>query len=538
MTILRLSAYKAKLYTWFQGGLNVVGWTQTDGHVEHPLSLEESDMTQKKPGIYLERQLGETELSYYLPSRGDGVNDMYLELGGRVNPSLIERERVRLVWAIMRLSHPLLASKVCMHDYDDVRFIYEWSGDSEAILSSADKSLEFRSQSTDDLIHTYLNGPRILSNERLSCLIVNAPGAVHPASDSSELVDCDFFFCAVHFLGDGMALHAFANDFFTLLGSEKTLVDLSKMLEEELVTHTSLKYLPNCLEDRLPPPSGTRFQRAARRVDFLRNAEKDIGGHAFPRRSGSPRKTLVQYKSFDVERTKSILKVCKTQGVSISSALFAVCNLAWARTSNNSPELPTLMYTAINVRPNLVKEAALHDSYWFLAIGYFNVVLPSFVPASKDLAPTFWHRSREAKKQSTAAMKTPMLASRCREMAHERRERAQTFARQDDGKPVEPVKKTESLFGGASGRAPSKALIGLSLLGNLDGVYKHSKFPGIQLHTLCSGSRQRGGGMLLFCFTFAGKLWINLGYDENGFDKTVVEKFWENAFHVIDEYMP
>jgi len=44
--------------------------------------------------------------------------------------------------------------------------------------------------------------------------------------------------------------------------------------------------------------------------------------------------------------------------------------------------------------------------------------------------------------------------------------------------------------------------------------------------------------MLLFCFTFAGKLWINLGYDENGFDKTVVETFWENAFHVIDEYMP
>lgn len=196
-----------------------------------------------------------------------------------------------------------------------------------------------------------------------------------------------------------------------------------------------------------------------------------------------------------------------------------------------------MMYSALNVRPNLLSEPSLHDSYWFIAIGYFNVILPSFFPASEDVAPTFWHRSREAKKQSTAAMKNPMLISRCRQMARERSERAQAFARQDDGEPVKPTQNAVMLFGGASERPPSKALIGLSLLGNLDATYKHATYPGIRLHTLTTGSRQRSGGMLLFGYTFAGKLWISLSYDENGFDKSVVETFWNNVLQVVDTYM-
>lgn len=34
------------------------------------------------------------------------------------------RERVCVVWAILRQRHPLLAATVEMHDYDDVRFVY------------------------------------------------------------------------------------------------------------------------------------------------------------------------------------------------------------------------------------------------------------------------------------------------------------------------------------------------------------------------------------------------------------------------------
>ena len=36
---------------------------------------------------------------------------------------IVRRARVRMVWAILRIRHPLLASKVVMHDYDDVRFV-------------------------------------------------------------------------------------------------------------------------------------------------------------------------------------------------------------------------------------------------------------------------------------------------------------------------------------------------------------------------------------------------------------------------------
>jgi hypothetical protein len=87
----------------------------------------------------LERQLGETEASYFLPSRESGVNDMYgnlsvfkcfpqpshryLHLGFRAPSGIMKRGRVCSVWATLRLKHPLLASKVKMHDYDDIRFV-------------------------------------------------------------------------------------------------------------------------------------------------------------------------------------------------------------------------------------------------------------------------------------------------------------------------------------------------------------------------------------------------------------------------------
>ena len=32
--------------------------------------------------------------------------------------------RVCAAWTILRMRHPLLASKVVMQDYDDVRFVY------------------------------------------------------------------------------------------------------------------------------------------------------------------------------------------------------------------------------------------------------------------------------------------------------------------------------------------------------------------------------------------------------------------------------
>ena len=47
----------------------------------------------------------------------------YLHIGFNAPEHLVERARVRLVWGILRVRHPLLACTVTMHSYEDVRFV-------------------------------------------------------------------------------------------------------------------------------------------------------------------------------------------------------------------------------------------------------------------------------------------------------------------------------------------------------------------------------------------------------------------------------
>lgn len=305
--------------------------------------------------------------------------------------------------------------------------------------------------------------------------------------------------------------------------------------------------LPNALEDNIPI-KWSRLRKAAASVDFQLSQQKLVGGQAFPRRKHPERHTVVPTIAFPTERTQAMLKKCKAHGVSISAALFAVCNVAWARLGHGARELPALMYSALNLRPYFsVPRPPPWDSYWFIAIGYFNVVLPAFLPADRAaVAPAFWHRARQAKEQSARAAKHPLLVSRTREMAQERGARARAWAREDDARengtwvapplPAPSAAPTEPVLP-ARAEAPSTALIGLSLLGNLDGMYKHAGFPDIRLHTLTTGSRQRHGAMLLFGYTFVGKLWVSLGYDENGFAEGFVDRFWTECLRAIDEFL-
>jgi len=354
----------------------------------------------------------------------------------------------------------------------------------------------------------------------------------------------------MHFLGDGMALHATANDFFSLLGSEKSEEELRLMLAEEWqerwgsVPH-EINVLPSALEDCMPL-KWTPLRRVAANIDFQLSQQKLVGGQSFPKRKHPERHTLVPTVSFPEERTKAILKKCKANGVSISAALFAINNIAWARMGGGRKELPVMMYSALNLRPYFtVKPPSPWDSYWFLAIGYFNVILPNFLPSDSSLTETtFWLRAKRAKEQSTRAVKNTMLVSRTHQMASERGTRSRGWAKEDDErekgtwvKPAPVVQETREPVLPARAEAPSAALIGLSLLGNLDGIYKHAKFPSIQLHTLTTGSRQRHGAMLLFGYTFAGKLWISMTYDENGFADGVVDKFWLETLNCVEEFL-
>jgi len=463
------------------------------------------------------------------------------------------------------------------------------------LLEGAEANLEFRTQTKDgsltqekrvplviinsnfvELIDSYLNGPRTLSNTRLSHLVISqasprSPTLTPPRTPSpdsevtesprisdeepkdEEVSDFELLICAMHFLGDGMALHAFANDFFGLLGSEKSEQELEAQLSQEFHSRwgnaaNDASILPTTLEDSIPL-KWSRLRQAAASVDFQMSQQKLVGGQSFPRRKHAERRTIVPTVSFPEDRTKAVLKKCKANGVSISAALFAMCNIAWARTSGGNKELPTLMYSALNLRPYFtVKKSAPWDSYWFLAIGYFNVILPSFLPQDKEkLEAIFWHRARQAKDQSSRAAKNPLILSRTHEMAKERGERSRAWAKEDDEKeagtwqkPTPPLKvetETREPVIPARAKAPSGALIGLSLLGNLDGIYKHVTFGKIKMHTLTTGSRQRHGAMLLFGYTFAGKLWISLGYDENGFAEGVVDRFWQETINCVDEFL-
>ncbi|KAG5220687.1 15-O-acetyltransferase Tri [Salix suchowensis] len=317
-------------------------------------------------------------------------------------------------------------------------------------------------------------------------------------------VACEWIACATHFLGDGMALHQFANDYFSLFGSSKSDDELEAIIQDEWAMRW--KQIP------------------------------EEGGHAFPRTSGKSRHTIVPTVPFDATETAKMLKLCKARGVSISSVMFAICNIAWIRLNKGNPELPMMMYSALNMRPYLIANKSLYESYWFLAVGYFNVTLLGFLPSS-NVDKTFWHRARSAKDQSSQAAKSRMVVSRSRLMSIERGQRARDWAKEDDAKANGTWQAPPASNKPKSSKPPSIATLGLSLLGNLDGMYKHSAYPDIQLHSLTTGSRQRPGGMLLFAYTFAGKLWVSFGYDENGFEEDTIQNFWDNVLSGIREFL-
>lgn len=167
----------------------------------------------------------------------------------------------------------------------------------------------------------------------------------------------DFLLAAAHFIGDGMALHNCANELFSLLGNSRlTEEDLADLLDSELSSRwhaAAPQGLPSALESGLLLPQG-KLHNAISRVDFESSQARLIvkilfmssaltysqGGHAFPRRSGGSVHTVVPTIPIDQKKTKHILKVCKSHGVSISSVMFALCNLAWARTCDEKRQLP------------------------------------------------------------------------------------------------------------------------------------------------------------------------------------------------------
>ncbi|KZT60374.1 hypothetical protein CALCODRAFT_480680 [Calocera cornea HHB12733] len=513
-----------------------------------------------------ERRLGDTELSYFLPSRAEGVNDMYLCIDFNAPSALVTDARVHTVWAILRTRHPLLGAQVRMQEgeYDSASFRYSATGSAGEELDRASENLRISTQTKDEVILDYLNGPRLLSKEQPAYLLfarerpTSAPPAdeTRPTPEASPRLDtppavtegpeqAEFHFClcTTHYLGDGMALHKTANEFFHLLGGELSESDLTELFEREWAERYDLpggdqSPLPEALEAKLPPVPIRSFAPQAAHVDFENMKRKTIGGHIMPRQKLGPRKTTVPTVPFSKEETKQLLKECKKHGVTISHVIFALCNLVWAGIKLPGGEaLPTMMYSAANLRQYF---AHIPESHFYLAVGYFNIMLPSFIPRTLTPSQVLWHRSQSVKRQMNAAVGSKMFVSRARLMAAERAEQAKRWAAEDDARaagnwtpPTPPV----PVHMDTQPKVPSQALLGLSMLGNLDAIYAHASYRRLELHGLTTGSRQRGGAMLLFAYTFAGRLWLSLGYDENGFEKESVGRFWNGLLEGVREHL-
>ena len=189
-----------------------------------------------------------------------------------------------------------------------------------------------------------------------------------------------------------------------------------------------------------------------------------------------------------------------------------------------------MIYSAINLRPYLSPTPISPATYWFLALTYFTVVLPSFPPTSPA---TFWHRARTAKAQTAKCVKSPFLLSRALAMATQR------AGPRNTSPAVVPPDPRLPPHARAASSVPSRALLGLSLIGNLDNTYTPASYArsGVELHSVTTASRQREGGLLVLEHTFAGRLWLHLCWDEMGFEEGVIEEWWAGVVSGVGEFL-
>lgn len=309
---------------------------------------------------------------------------------------------------------------------------------------------------------------------------------------------------------------------------------------------------------------------------------------------------MVHNTVFSQEETAKFVYRCRKERVTVQNVLFVACNLSWMRAVSNSNgrmaeatkrvfngriDWPTLMYTAVNLRSFLPPEsravpppppgfAPLDTAVAFsmteavsqvplgsegtLGVGYCNVSLPTNdYPSSSSVSPYnsgrsrseqswFWNQARSVKSQITESDDDLyQVLARNMLLAKERCERSKAFARLDDERlhgrraGTQPAYQTSvsSTTNTNPSSPPSTALVGLSLLGNLDPLYPPSAHPSIKLISTHCATRKGPGGLLIFSQTLMGKLGITFSWDREGFEKGVVEGFMNGVIDVLNEFV-
>lgn len=235
---------------------------------------------------------------------------------------------------------------------------------------------------------------------------------------------------------------------------------------------------------------------------------------------------------FSVEETAKVLKTCKEKGVSVNHLVVAACAVAWARLKaqgqpdgewKEQSKLPVMIYTAINLRGHLTSPST---TYWCLPLTYYTISLPAYLPSlvAPSLTPLphlIWSRARLAKQQTAKIVKSRWLVHRARLMASQR---AGTKATLPEGAQLPPHARAWTCPA-SPGPAPSKALMGVSLIGNLDRTYlrhQYSSAPDdttvLHLKSVTTASKLKRGGLLLLTHTFDEKLWVQVVWDAEAFE--------------------
>lgn len=213
------------------------------------------------------------------------------------------------------------------------------------------------------------------------------------------------------------------------------------------------------------------------------------------------------------------------------------------------------MYSALSLRSSLhappAPSLSRPPSDFHLALGYYNVVMPSIAPNARIPAQTFWRRAHEVEQQAKETLKSPLLVGRCLLESRERMDRAARWAVIDDlaasrssslpagGQPQKAVSSsTPKLQFGVASTNANVPFLGISNIGNLDPLYAHDVFaPHIEIQSLSTGTRQRKGGALLLTWILRGQLYLNFAYDSNGFDYDVMDKFRRGIAVTMDEFL-
>ncbi|KAF8126433.1 hypothetical protein K438DRAFT_2001417 [Mycena galopus ATCC 62051] len=501
------------------------------------------------------RTLSPNELSYFLPSRASGANDLFNQMTIHSPPSLISTPRLCIAWAILRLRHSLIACRVEMQPgrYDEAQFVFTPPSSPSQALAEATACVRFfDNMSGPELNRAFLCGPPSLSVDCLSRMDVARHMQVSPG-----IYEFGINVMFPHMISDGVTIQESIQTILELLGGSsspggppRTDAELRQILEDEWTQRWGAQShahdaIASATEVRILGLVPSKLQQTLWKVDHQNIQKRFIGGHTFPRVKSPVTNFRFVKSQFDTSQTKAILAECKAKRVTLANMGFALCNFAWIRLCASHPEinapkdLPMLMYTAINIRRYL-KPASPLESRMSLALEYTNVVLPAFLPRDAS-SKTFWARGREAQRQLFRHAHSPLLLKRAVATGRVRAERAKAWACIDDAAdgtlPPAPHAPTAAPAPPAPNSMPSLALIGYSDSGNWDQIYRPATYPLIKLIDVSGGTRRQPGGMLLYSWIFRGQLNFNLLWDEAGYPAGLVEEFRRYLVDGVHEYV-